>query len=67
VDPLNDAQPWEDFQRLVTYAVSIDSNLQQVKAGLGIATTKNGEKKKDSFYRSRWSKQESREIYHEVY
>ena len=19
VDPLNDAQPWEDFQRLVTY------------------------------------------------
>lgn len=48
VDPLNDAQPWEDFQRLVTYAVSVDANLQQVKAGLGIATTKNGEKKTPS-------------------
>ena len=44
VDPLNDARPWEDFQRLVTYAISIDSNLQQVKAGLGIANAKNGEK-----------------------
>jgi hypothetical protein len=45
VDPLNDAQPWEDFQRLVTHAVSVGSNLQQVKAGLEIATAKNGEKK----------------------
>ena len=25
MDPLNEAQPWEDFQRLVTYVVSIDS------------------------------------------
>ena len=44
VDPLNDAQPWEDFQRLVIYAGVVDSNVQQVKAGLGIATSKNGEK-----------------------
>ena len=43
VDPLNDARPWEDFQKLVTYAVSVDSNLQQVKAGLEIANAKNGE------------------------
>ena len=46
MDPLNDAQPWEDFQRLVTYAV--DSNLQQVKYGLGIASTKNIERKNPS-------------------
>ena len=26
VNPLNDAQPWEDFQMLVTYAVYVDSN-----------------------------------------
>jgi hypothetical protein len=44
-DPLNDAQPWEDFQRLVTYAVLVDSSIQQVKVGLGIATAKNGEEK----------------------
>jgi hypothetical protein len=30
MDPLNDTQPWEDFQRLVTYDVYVDSNLQQV-------------------------------------
>jgi hypothetical protein len=34
VDPLNDAQPWEDFQRLVINADYIDYNLQQVKGGL---------------------------------
>ena len=28
VNPLNDAQPWEDFLRRVTYAVNVDSNLQ---------------------------------------
>ena len=44
VDQLNDAQPWKYFQRLVTYAVYVDYNLQQVKVGLGIATTKIGEK-----------------------
>ena len=27
VDPLNDAQPWEDFQSLVTYVIYVDSNL----------------------------------------
>ena len=45
MDPLNDTQPWGYFQRLVTHVVSVDPNLQQVKAGLGFATTKNGEKK----------------------
>ena len=45
MDPLNDAQPWEDFQRPVTYVVCVDSNLQQVKFGLGIAFIKNGKKK----------------------
>ena len=44
MDPLNDVQPWEDFQRLVTYAVFVDFNLQQVKSRLGVAFTKNGEK-----------------------
>ena len=48
VDSLNDAQPWEDFQRLVTNVISVDSNLQQVKYGLGIASIKNGEKKTPS-------------------
>ena len=38
VDPLNDAQPWKDFQRL-----GIDFNLQQVKYGLGVASTENSE------------------------
>ena len=42
MDPLNDAQSWEDFQRLVTYAISIDFSPQQVKARLEITTTKNG-------------------------
>ena len=37
VNPLNDVQPWEDFHRLVTYAICIDSNSQQVKFELGIA------------------------------
>ena len=28
VDPLNNAQPWEDFQRLITmYVVFVDANL----------------------------------------
>jgi hypothetical protein len=45
VDPMNNAQPWEDFQRLVTYAVSIDANLQQVRASLGEAPNKSIEKK----------------------
>ena len=56
VDPLNDAQHWQDFQRLVTYAESVDSNIIQVKFRLEIASTKNGENK-NSFYRSRWSNQ----------
>ena len=33
------------FSEIGNLSVSVDSNLQQVKAGLGIATTKNGEKK----------------------
>ena len=41
VDPMNNAQLWEDFQRLVTYVVSIDANLQQVKASLDEAPNKN--------------------------
>ena len=35
---------FKDFQRLVTYVVPVDSNLQEIKAGLGIANAKNGEK-----------------------
>ena len=31
MDPLNNAQPWEDFQRLITYVVFVDANLQQMK------------------------------------
>ena len=27
VDSMNNVQPWEDFQRLVTYVVSIEANL----------------------------------------
>ena len=42
---LNDARPWEDFQRLNTYVISVDSNFQQVHSGLGIACTKKIEKK----------------------
>ena len=45
MDPLNDVQPWEDFHRLVTYAILVDSNLQEVKSRLGIASIKNSEKK----------------------
>ena len=44
MDTLNDAQPWEDFQRLITYVISIDSKFQQVHFGLGIVSTKNIEK-----------------------
>ena len=47
MDPLNDVQLQEDFQRLETYAVA-DSNLQQVKFGLGNASTKNGGNKTPS-------------------
>ena len=45
MDTMNDSQPWEDFQRLITYVISVDSNFQQVHYGLGIASTKNIEKK----------------------
>ena len=31
VDPLNNAQPWENFQRLITYVDFVDANLQQMK------------------------------------
>lgn len=43
VDPLNNAQPWEDIQKLITYVVFIDANLQQIK---GVTPNdKNNEKK----------------------
>ena len=57
---LDDVQPWEDFQRLITYVISVDSNFLQVDFRLDIACTKNTEKK--FFYKNRWSNQESKEI-----
>jgi NifB/MoaA-like Fe-S oxidoreductase len=48
VDPLNNAQAWEDFQRLVTHVVSIDANLQQMKSSFDILPNKINESKKSS-------------------
>lgn len=45
VDPLDNPQPWKDFQRLITYVVSVDVNLQQVKGSLCVILDKNNEKK----------------------
>ena len=48
VDPLNNAQPWEDFQKNCYLCRFVVSNLQQVNARLRIANAKNVEKKTPS-------------------
>ena len=46
LDPLNNAQPWEDFQKLVIYVVSINANLQQMKSSFVVLPNKINESKK---------------------
>jgi hypothetical protein len=49
MDPMNNAQSWEDFQRLVTHVVSTDANLRKVRASIGKALNKIKPTTKEGF------------------